>query len=116
VKFKLIIAVADDRRTRDLLKVAREAGATGATIVSGVRGEGRKRSFGILGLEISDVRDMLLFLVEEHRARAVLEKLAQVGEFDESSGTGVAFQIDVEDALGVRHQMAEIVSDIEQKI
>jgi len=46
----------------------------------------------------------------------VLEKLAQVGEFDESSGTGVAFQIDVEDALGVRHQMAEIVSDIEQKI
>ncbi|NBB92616.1 MAG: P-II family nitrogen regulator [Gammaproteobacteria bacterium] len=116
MKFKLVIAVTDDRRTKDLLKVAREAGATGATIIAGVRGEGRNRSFGILGLEISEARDMLLFVVEEHRARAVLEKLAEVGEFDETSGTGVAFQIDVEDALGVRHQMAEIAADVEERI
>ena len=116
MKFKLVMAIADNRRTRDLLRVAREAGATGATIVAGVRGEGRKRSFGILGLEISEARDMLLFLVEEHRARTVLEKLAEVGEFDESSGTGVAFQVDVEDALGVRHQMAEIAADIGERI
>ncbi len=114
MKFKLVMAIADDRRTRDLVKVAREAGATGATIVAGVRGEGRKRSFGILGLEISEARDMLLFLVEETRARRVLEKLAETGELDETPGTGVAFQIDVEDAVGVRHQMAEIAAEIEK--
>jgi len=116
VKFKLVVAIVDDRRTQDLLKVARAAGATGATIVAGVRGEGRNRSFGILGLEISEARDMLLFLVAEHRARGVLEKLAEVGDFDDTPGTGVALQIDVEDALGVRHQMAELAEEIEQRI
>lgn len=114
MKFKLVIAIADDRRTKDLLEVAREAGATGATIVAGVRGEGRKRAFGILGLEISEARDMLLFLVEETRARRVLERLAEAAEMDDTPGTGVAIQIDVEDAIGVRHQIAEIAADIEK--
>lgn len=116
MKFKLVMAIADNRRTRDLLEVARQAGATGSTIIAGVRGEGRRRSFGILGLEISDVRDILLFLVEEHRARQVLEKLAEIGEFDDTPGTGIAIQIDVEDALGVRHQMQELAADIEENI
>lgn len=116
MKFKLVMAIVDNRRTRDLIEVARHAGATGSTIITGVRGEGRQRSFGILGLEISDVRDILLFLVEEHRARQVLDKLAEVGEFDDTPGTGIAVQLDVEDALGVRHQMQELAADIEERI
>lgn len=116
MKFKLVMAIADNRRTHDLLEVARKAGATGSTVIAGARGEGRRRSFGILGLEVSDVRDILMFLVEEHRARPVLEELAKVGEFDETPGTGIAVQIDVEDALGVRHQMQELAADVEESI
>ncbi len=116
MKFKVIMAIVEDSLTRKLLKAAREAGATGSTVITNVRGEGLHRTIGILGLEITNVRDLLLFLVEEHRARRILEMLAEVGEFDEASGTGIALQIDVEDALGVRHQMKELVSQLESEI
>ena len=39
-------------------------------------------------------------LVEEHRARHILETVGGAGEFDSSPGTGIAFQIDVDDATG----------------
>jgi len=46
----------------------------------------------------------------------VLEKIAAVGEFDETSGTGIAFQVDVEDAIGVRHQMQVLAGTVEERI
>ena len=45
----------------------------------------------------------------------IMEQVAIAGEFDETPGTGIAFQIDVEDAIGVRHQieaLAEVVEDM----
>ena len=105
MKYKLIVAVVDDGKTRKLIKAAREAGATGVTVVANARGEGATRTVGILGLEITGLLLVLLFLVEAPKARSVLETLARVGQFEQSSGRGIAFQIDVDDALGVRHQM-----------
>jgi hypothetical protein len=50
-------------------------------------------------------------------ARAfILETIAEVGEFDDKSGVGIAFQIDVEDALGVRHQIAELTHVVEEEL
>ena len=54
---------------------------------------------------------MLLLLVEEHYARHILEAIGTAGEFDETPGTGIAFQVDVEDAIGVAHQ-AEIIKPL----
>jgi hypothetical protein len=45
-----------------------------------------------------------------------LEKIAKVGEFDSQPGTGIAFQIDVEDAIGVMRQVEELTHEIEDKI
>ena len=61
-------------------------------------------------------RDVLLFLVEEHMSRHILEQIATVGDFDNSPGTGIAFQIDVEDAVGVSHQASALVSQIEEEL
>ncbi|TVQ30136.1 MAG: P-II family nitrogen regulator [Wenzhouxiangella sp.] len=117
MRFKLIIAFVEPEQTEMLLKEARKAGASGATVITSARGEGRKEIRGILGLEIASQRDVLLFLVEQSCARQVLERLAEKGEFDESPGTGIALQLDVEDALGVRHQMVDLVrrSELERK-
>ena len=57
---------------------------------------------------------VLLLLVEEHRARHILESIGEAGEFDESPGTGIAFQVDVEDAIGVAHQAAAIAPSLEE--
>ena len=59
---------------------------------------------------------MLLFLVEEHLSRRILEQIADVGEFDNKPGSGIAFQIDVEDAVGVGQQIRELTETVEEEI
>ena len=75
-----------------------------------------KKARGIFGLELASQRDVLLFLVEEHRSREVLESIAEFGDFDDTPGTGIAFQIDVEDAVGVRHQIQQLAASVEESI
>ena len=113
--FKLIVALVDERHTETILRAARESGAMGATVINRVRGEGVEARKTFLGLSLESSRDMLLFLVEEHLSRRILETIEQVGDFD-SSGAGIAFQIDVEDAVGVGHQMEVLQSVVEDKL
>lgn len=114
--FKLIVALVEDDQTEGVLDAAREAGATGATVLNQARGEGMKKAKTFFGLSLETQRDMVLLLVEEHLSRKILEKIAEVGRFDEQPGTGIAFQIDVEDAVGVAHQVETLSSVVEEEI
>jgi nitrogen regulatory protein PII len=114
--FKLIIALVEDNTTDSILDAARQAGATGATVINHARGEGIEKSKTFFGLTLETPRDMLMFLVEEHISRSIMEKVAEVGKFDSSPGTGIAFQIDVEDAVGVAHQMEKLTQVVEDEI
>jgi len=115
MRFKLLVAFVDDHLTEAVTEAAREAGATGATVVTNARGEGIEKKKTFLGLSLETQRDMILLLVEEHRARHILETVGDVGEFDSSPGTGIAFQIDVEDAVGVAHQVESITPSLEKE-
>jgi nitrogen regulatory protein PII len=114
--FKLIIIMAEDHRTRDVLDAAREAGATGCTVLNQARGEGVNPAKTFLGLSIDSQVDVILLLAEEHLSRQILETVAAAGEFDETPGTGIAFQVDVEDAIGVRHQIAALAEVVEDRL
>ena len=114
--FKLLITLADSEKTDALMEAAREAGATGATIINHARGEGLEKNKTFFGLNLVTQRDMLLFLVEEHLSRAILERIGEVGEFDLCPGTGIAFQLDVEDAIGVLHQAEELSNKVEEEL
>lgn len=112
--FKMIVVFVDDEKTDDVMDAAREAGATGATVINNARGEGLKKSKTFFGLSLETQRDVILFLVEEHLSRHILEEINRVGEFDAKPGTGIAFQIDVEDAVGITHQAEKITSNVEE--
>jgi len=114
--FKLIIALVEDGKTEVVLEAARKAGATGASVISQVRGEGIQQAKTFLGLSLDTQRDMLMFLVEEHMSRGILEKIADIGEFEAHPGTGIAFQLDVEDAVGVNRQVFELHKVLEEKL
>ena len=98
------------------MKAAREAGATGATIITSARGEGLSESPTFLGLTLETQRDVLLFLVEEHMSRQILERIAEVGDFDDRPGTGIAVQVDIEDAVGVAHQIRKLSHAVEESL
>lgn len=114
--FKLIIALVEDEKTDKVMQAARECGATGATVINNARGEGMAISKTFFGLSLETQRDMLLFLVEEHLSRHILEKISDVGEFDAKPGTGIAFQIDVEDAVGVAAQVEKLTDVVEEAL
>jgi nitrogen regulatory protein PII len=109
--FKLIIIMVEDERTNHILDAARDAGATGCTVLNQARGEGISPARTFLGLSIDSQVDVIMLLAEKHMSRDILEKVSAAGEFDETPGTGIAFQIDVEDAIGVRHQI-EVLSEV----
>ncbi|RKZ36736.1 MAG: P-II family nitrogen regulator [Gammaproteobacteria bacterium] len=113
--FKLIIALVEDKRTDAVMNAAREAGATGATVISHARGEGVETTKTFLGLTLETQRDMLLFLVEQHLCRPILETIHDVGGFEKKGG-GIAFQLDVEDAVGVAHQVEKLAPVVEEKL
>ncbi len=114
--FKLICAFVQDDKTDDVMDAAKEKGATGATVITSARGEGVKTTKTFFGLNLETQRDVLLFLVEEHLSREILETIAEVGEFDTKSGTGIAFKLDVEDAVGVAHQVELLHGAVEEEL
>ena len=114
--FKMIVVMVEDSKTNQILEAAREAGAKGVTVLNQARGEGVNPTKTFLGLSINSQIDVLMMLVEEHFSRHVLETIARVGKFDETAGTGIAVQIDVEDAIGVRHQITALSEDVEELI
>jgi len=114
--FKLILAFVEDTKTDKVMNAAREAGATGATVINHARGEGLLQKKTFFGLSLETQRDVLLFLVEEHLSRHILEKICVIGEFDTSPGTGIAIQVDVEDAVGVSAQIEKLTDVVEERL
>lgn len=113
--FKLIVAFVEDHTTDAVMDAAREAGATGCTVINNARGEGIKENKTFFGLTLSSQRDVVLLLVEQHMSRDILEHIGEVGKFDEKPGIGIAVVLDVEDAVGVLHQseqLGEVVEEI----
>ena len=116
MKFKLIIALVTDEKTDAVTEAGRQAGATGCTVITAARGEGLNPPKTFFGLTLEGQRDVALFLVEAHMSRSILEAIAEAGHFDDEAGSGVAFQIDIEDAVGLSSQLPEIKREIEDKI
>lgn len=116
MKFKLIVAMVADSKTADVTQAARKAGATGCTVITSAHGEGLNPPKTFLGLTLEGQDDVILFLVEQHLSRHILETIARAGRFDEEVGSGIAFQIDIEDAVGLTSQLPTIQSEIEDQI
>lgn len=114
--FKLLIVFVEDTKTETVIEAARESGATGCTIVANARGEGYEAPKSFFGLSLTSQRDVVLILVEQHLSREILEHVGEVGKFDEEPGTGIAIQIDVEDAVGILSQAERIVEIVEDQL
>jgi nitrogen regulatory protein PII len=81
-----------------------------------VRVEGLEAVKSFLGLNLVSQRDVILLLVEEHMSREILETIEETGEFEANPGSGIAFTIDVEDAVGVSHQVRQLSVRVEEEI
>lgn len=116
MELKMLMALVSDEKTDIVLEAARDAGATGASVITSVRGEGLKKEKTFLGLDITGQRDILLFLVAKPLARKILETINEAGNFDNEPGAGIAVQIAIEDAVGLGSQAETILKEVEESL
>lgn len=116
MNFKLIVALVDDDLTDTVVRTAREAGATGSTVITSASGTGLRSTKTFLGLDFEGARDVILLIVEEHLSRNILESIGEVCHFDEKPGSGIVFQVEIEDVVGLASQLETISSEIADKI
>ena len=113
MKFKVILAPVKTDKTDPIVDAAKEAGATGATIIP-ARGTGMHEAKTFFGLTLEDQTDIVMFLVEEHLVKQILEAIKTAGEFDKP-GTGIAFVLPVEDVVGLESQIDKFKNEIQDK-
>ncbi len=116
MRLKLIVALVNDDKVDAVVEAARAEGATGDTIITSVRGAGLKPEKTFLGLDLAPKRSVALFLVVETRARSILERIRDAGHFDTEHGSGIAFQVPIEDAVGLNSQLPAILEELESEI
>ena len=116
MEFKLLVVFVEDSKTEAIIEASRDAGATGCTVINHARGEGYQTHKSFFGLSLTSQTDVVMLLVERHMSRDILEKIGFVGEFDAKPGTGLALQLNVEDALGVMHQAEELAEKVEEQL
>lgn len=116
MKMKMIMALVKDEITQTIIEAARDAGATGATVITSAQGEGLKPEKTFLGLDLATQRDIVIFLVAEPKAREILETIAAAGRFDEDPGSGIACQIGLEDVVGLASQLPTLINEVEDEL
>ena len=116
MRMKLIIALVSDDKTDTVIHAARAGGATGATVITSVRGEGLRPEKTFFGLGLESRRGVVMFLVVETRARDILERIRDAGHFETEHGAGIAFQVDIEDAVGLTTQLPTIREELEHEV
>ena len=116
MRLKLIVALVSDEDTTVVVEAARAGGATGDTIITSVRGAGLKPEKTFFGLNLEAKRNIILFLVADTRAREILERIRDAAGLDSESGAGIAFQVPIEDAVGLNTQLPTILEELESEI
>ena len=108
MRFKLIIATVKTDVTDSIVDAAKEAGATGATIIPS-RGTGIHEAKTFFGLTLEAQTDSVLFLLEENLVDQVMNAIYEAGHF-EKPGTGIAFVLPVDQAIGLESQIESFKS------
>jgi nitrogen regulatory protein PII len=110
MRFKLILSSVKPTITDKVVDSAKEAGATGATIIP-ARGTGIREAKTFFGLSLEAQTDIIMLLVEEHLVAKIMESIKIAGEFHKP-GTGIAFVLPVEQVTGLESQMEKFKKEV----
>ncbi|MEA1992500.1 MAG: P-II family nitrogen regulator [Thermodesulfobacteriota bacterium] len=110
MRFKIILAPVKSEKTDQVVDAAKQAGATGATIIP-ARGTGMHEAKTFFGLTLEDQTDIIMFLVEEHIVQDILDAISAAGEFGKP-GTGIAFVLPVEQVIGLESQVERFKEEV----
>jgi len=90
----LITAIITHGQADEIMRVARQAGARGGTILN-ARGTGTEDDVQFFGISLAPEKEMLLIVAEKGNANAILEAMRKLSIFSEP-GRGIVYTQKVE--------------------
>ena len=105
MRFDLIVGFVDPSITEKVVKKAKEVDATGDVIIRG-KGAGME-SASLFGLSIQDKTDIILFVVEEHHTKKIIESVSKEFHIEEP-GNGILISLKIDRVAGLSKQIKKI--------
>ncbi len=100
-KFDLIVTVVNKGFSDYVVDVAKQAGASGATILYG-RGTGIHEQDVFMGVNIQPEKELVLILAFKENREKIMTEIASLARLNES-GKGLCFSMPVSDVAGINY-------------
>jgi nitrogen regulatory protein PII len=102
IKNDLIVSIVNQGYSDELMTVAREAGATGGTVISarGLAHQGPVKFFGIL---LQDEREIIIILTKREQKTAIMQAVSQSYGITTKAG-GIIFSLPVDRIMGLNFE------------
>jgi nitrogen regulatory protein PII len=105
MKFKLLAAFVNPDITDKVVKVAKEAGATGDVIIQ-AKGCGMEAAT-FLGMFIQNKTNVVLLVVEEHLSDKIMASVTEACNLEEP-GNGIMIALSIDRVSGLSKQIKKI--------
>jgi nitrogen regulatory protein PII-like uncharacterized protein len=105
MKFDLLVGFVNPKLTEKVIKTAKRSGATGDVIIQG-KGSGLEPD-SFMGLYIQDKTDIVLFVVEEHHTKRIIDAVSEECHIEEH-GNGVMVALKIDKVAGLSRQIEKI--------
>ena len=97
-----IVTIVERGKADSIVKMAKEAGSTGATIFYG-RGTGEKEAKKFLSISVESSKEVILILSMEEEYKKIMKAIVHAGEL-KKPGTGIVFSVPILDLVGLHHR------------
>ena len=99
ISHDLIIAIVNHGYSDELVNTAREAGASGGTIVN-ARGQAHEGAVKFFGISVQDEREMIMILSSREKKISIMQAISEAHGLN-SNAQGIVFSLPVEEVMGL---------------
>jgi nitrogen regulatory protein PII len=95
----VIVAIVNQGYSDELMNTAREAGATGGTVLN-ARGQAHQGAVKFFGVSVQNEKEMLIILTSREKKTAIMRAVCEAHGLN-SKAHGIVFSMPVEDVMGL---------------
>lgn len=109
MKYELILFILNKGHIDEAMTAAREAGATGGTILTG-RGSAPEEIEKAFGIPVQQEKELLMILAEKEKRSGIMSAISEKAGLNKP-GCGIGFSMAVEDVTGIGKAVAKHGAD-----
>ena len=99
ISHDLIISIVNQGYSDELMNTAREAGASGGTVLN-ARGQAHEGAVKFFGISVQDEKEMILILASREKKVSIMKAICETHGLN-SKAHGIVFALPVDDVMGL---------------